>query len=76
MRKPRKARGAVDRTLYGPHDFVGRPRTFPGPLAVMPLIHKLKNALQAAVRNDKTAENLLRFFDVTAIRFWPRHVSK
>ena len=42
----------------------------------MLLIHKLKNALQAAVRNDKTAENLLRFFDVTAIRFWPRHVSK
>jgi hypothetical protein len=42
----------------------------------MPLIHKLKNAWQAAARNDKTAENILCVFDVAAIRLWPRPVSE
>ena len=58
MRKSRKLRVAVDRTLYRLRNFVER------------CFNKLKNARRVATRYDKTAESFLGFIDITSIRLW------
>ena len=63
-RKSRKKRTGVDRTLQRPRNPVERCRI------------KLKNAKRVASRYDKTAERFLGFIDITAIRFWLRHLSR
>ena len=56
MRKSRKLRVAVDRTLYRLRNLVER------------CFNKLKNARRVATRYDKTAESFLGFIDITSIR--------
>lgn len=63
MRKSRKLRVAVDRTLYRRRNLVER------------CFNKLKNARRVATRYDKTAESFLAFIDITSIRLWVRHLS-
>ena len=63
MRKSRKLRVAVDRTLYWLRNLVER------------CFNKLKNARRVATRYDKTAESFLGFIDITSIRLWLRHLS-
>jgi transposase len=63
MRKSRKKRIAVDRSLYRLRNLVER------------CFNKLKNARRVATRYDKTAESFLGFIDITSIRLWVRHLS-
>jgi transposase len=63
MRKSRKKRVGVDRTLYRLRNLVER------------CFNKLKNARRVATRHDKTAESFLGFIDITSIRLWLRHLS-
>lgn len=63
MRKTRKLRVAVDRTLYRLRNLIER------------CFNKLKNACRVATRYDKTAESFLGFIDITSIRLWLRHLS-
>jgi transposase len=63
MRKSRKPRVAVDRTLYRLSYLVGR------------CCAKLKNALRVVTRCDRTAESFPGFIDITSIRLWLRHLS-
>lgn len=67
MRKSRKKRIGVDRSLYRLRNLVER------------CFNKLKNAvrqcLTVATRYDKTAESFLAFIDITSIRLWIRHLS-
>ena len=63
MRKSRKIRVDVDRTLYRLRNLVER------------CFNKLKNARRVATRYDKTAESFLAFIDITSIRLWVRHLS-
>jgi len=63
MRKARKLRVAVDRTLYRLRNLVER------------CFNRLKNARRVATRYDKTAESFLGFIDTTSIRLWLRHLS-
>lgn len=60
MRKLRKKRISVDRSLYRLRNLVER------------CFNKLKNARRVANRYDKTAES---FIDITSIRIWVRHLS-
>ena len=63
MRKSRKKRVSVDRSLYRLRNLVER------------CFNKLKNARRVATRYDKTAESFLGFIDITSIRIWVRHLS-
>jgi transposase len=63
MRKSRKKRVAVDRSLYRLRNLVER------------CFNKLKNARRVATRYDKTAESFIGFIDITSIRLWLRHLS-
>lgn len=63
MRKSRKMRVGVDRSLYRLRNLVER------------CFNKLKNARRVATRYDKTAESFLGFVDITSIRLWLRHLS-
>ena len=63
MRKSRKKRVGVDRSLYRLRNLVER------------CFNKLKNARRGATRYDKTAESFLSFIDITSIRLWVRHLS-
>jgi transposase len=63
MRKSRKRRIAVDRSLYRLRNMVER------------CFNKLKNARRVATRYDKTAESFLGFIDIVSIRLWLRHLS-
>ncbi len=63
MRKSRKKRVGVDRSLYRLRNLVER------------CFNKLKNARRVATRYDKTAESFLGFVDITSIRLWLRHLS-
>ena len=63
MRKSRKLRVAVERTLYRLRNLVER------------CFNKLKYARRVATRYDKTAESFLGFIDITSIRLWLRHLS-
>ena len=63
MRKSRKMRVGVDRSLYRLRNLVER------------CFNKLKNARRVATRYDKTAESFLGFIDITSIRLWVRHLS-
>jgi transposase len=63
MRKSRKLRGAVDRTLYHLRNLVERS------------FNTLKNARRVAIRHDTTAESFLGFIDITPIRRCLRHLS-
>ena len=63
MRKSRKLRIAVDRTLYRLRNLVER------------WFNKLKNAHRVATRYGKTAESILGFNYITPIRLWLRHLS-
>lgn len=63
MRKSRKKRIGVDRSLYRLRNLVER------------CFNKLKNARRVATRYDKTAESFLGFVDITSIRLWLHHLS-
>jgi len=63
MRKSRKKRIGVDRSLYRLRNLVER------------CFNKLKNARRLATRYDKTAESFLGSIDITSIRLWLRHLS-
>lgn len=63
MRKCRKKRVGVDRSLYRLRNLVER------------CFNKLKNARRVATRYEKTAESFLGFVDITSIRLWLRHLS-
>ncbi|NJS40608.1 MAG: IS5 family transposase [Rhodobacteraceae bacterium] len=63
MRKSRKLRAAVDRTLFRLRNLVER------------CFNKLKNARRVATSYDKTAESVLGFIDIASIRLWLRHLS-
>lgn len=63
MRKSRKKRCGIDRSLYRLRNLVER------------CFNKLKNARRVATRYDKTAESFLGFIDITSIRLWLRHLS-
>lgn len=63
MRKTRKLRDAVDRTLYRLRNLVER------------CFNTQKNARCVATRCDKTAGSFLGFIDITSIRPWLRHLS-
>ncbi|WP_156927552.1 IS5 family transposase [Leisingera methylohalidivorans] len=63
MRRSRKKRIGVDRSLYRLRNLVER------------CFNKLKNARRVATRYDKTAESFLGFADITSIRLWLRHLS-
>jgi transposase len=63
MRKSRKMRVGVDRSLYRLRNLVER------------CFNKLKKARRVATRYDKTAESFLGFIDITSIRLWIRHLS-
>jgi len=63
MRKSRKKRVGVDRSLYRLRNLVER------------CFNKLKNARRVATRYDKTAESFLGFIDLTSIRLWLHHLS-
>jgi transposase len=63
MRKSRKLRVAVHRTLYRLRNLVER------------CFNKRKNARRVATRYDTTAESFLSFIDITSIRRWIRYLS-
>lgn len=63
MRKSRKMRVGVDRSLYRLRNLVER------------CFNRLKNARRVATRYDKTAESFLGFIDIASIRLWLRHLS-
>ena len=63
MRKSRKKRIGVDRSLYRLRNLVER------------CFNKLKNARRVTTRYGKTAESFLGFVDITSIRLWFRHLS-
>lgn len=63
MRKSRKKRVGVDRSLYRLRNVIER------------CFNKLKNARRVATRYDRTAESFLGFIDITSIRLWLRHLS-
>ena len=63
MRKSRKTRVGVDRSLYRLRNLVER------------CFNKLKNARRVATRYDKTAESFLCCIDITSIRLWFRQLS-
>lgn len=63
MRKSRKMRIGVDRSLYRLRNLVER------------CFNRLKNARRVATRYDKTAESFLGFIDIASIRLWLRHLS-
>lgn len=63
MRKSRKMRVGVGRSLYRLRNLVER------------CFNKLKNAGRAATRYDKSAESFLGFVDITSIRLWVCHLS-
>ena len=63
LRKTRKQRVTVDRTLYRLRNLVER------------CFNTLKNARRVATRHDKTAQSFLGFIDITSIRLWLRHLS-
>lgn len=63
MRKSRKKRIGIDRSLYRLRNLVER------------CFNTLKNARHVAIRYNKTAENFLRFSYITAIRMWFRYLS-
>jgi transposase len=63
MRRSRKRRVAVDRSLYRLRNLVERG------------FNKLKTARRVATRYDKTAESFSGFIDITSIRLWVRHLS-
>ena len=63
MRKSRKMRVGVDRSIYRLRNLVERS------------FNKLKNARRVATRYYKTAESFLGFIDITSIRLWVRHLS-
>lgn len=63
LRKSRKLRVAVDRTLYRLRNLVER------------CFDKLKSARRVATRYDKTAESFLGFIDITSVRLWLRDLS-
>lgn len=63
MRKSRKMRVGVDRSLYCMRNLVER------------CFNKLKNARRVATRYDKTAESFLGFIDITSIRLCMPHLS-
>lgn len=63
MRKSRKMRVGVDRTLHALRNLVER------------CFNKLKNARRVATGCDKNAENFPGFMDITSIRLWVRHLS-
>ncbi|WP_227286526.1 IS5 family transposase, partial [Boseongicola sp. H5] len=63
MRKSRKKRIGVDRSLYRLRNLVER------------CFNKLKNARRVATRYDKTAQSFLGFIDITSIRLWLNHLS-
>ncbi|CUH37652.1 Transposase [Jannaschia seosinensis] len=60
MRRHRKARAGVDRTLYALRNLVER------------CFGRLKNSRRVATRYDKTVESFLGFVDVACIRLWTR----
>ena len=60
MRRNRKARVGIDRTLYALRNLVER------------CSGRLKNARRVATRYDKTAVSFLGFFDIACIRLWTR----
>ncbi|CAM4128652.1 Transposase DDE domain-containing protein [Palleronia rufa] len=60
VRRNRKARAGVDRTLYTLRNLVER------------CSGKLKNSRRVATRYDKTAASFLGFVDVACIRLWTR----
>lgn len=64
MRKSRKKRVGVDRSLYRLRNLVER------------CFNKLKNARRVATRYEKTAESFPGFIDITSIRLWLRHLSR
>ena len=63
MRKSRKKRVGVDRSLYRLRNLVER------------RFNEFKNARGVATRYDKTAESFLGFIDITSIRLWVCHLS-
>ena len=63
MRKFRKMRVGVDRSLYRLRNLVER------------CFNKLKNARRIATRYGKTAESYLGFIDITSIRLWIHHLT-
>ena len=63
MRKSRKKRIGVDRSLHRLRNLVER------------CFNKLKNARRVATRYDKTAESFLGFIGIASIRLWLRHLS-
>ena len=63
MRKTRKVRKAVDRTIYTLRTIVERG------------FNTLKNSRRLATRYDKTADSFLGFIDIACIRLWLRHLS-
>jgi transposase len=63
MRKSRKKRIDVDRSLYRLRNLVEC------------CFNKLKNARRVATRYDKTMESFLGFIDITSIRLWLRNLS-
>ena len=62
MRKSRKRRVGVDRSLYRLRNLVER------------CFNKLKTARRVATRYDKTPESFLGFVDIASIRLWFRHL--
>ena len=60
MRRNRKARAGVDRTLYALRNLVER------------CFGKLKNSRRVATRYDKAAASFLGFVDIACIRLWTR----
>lgn len=63
MRKNRKLRKAVDRTIYTLRNMVER------------CFNKLKNSRRLATRHDKTADSFLRVMDIACIRIRLRPLS-
>ncbi|CUH21849.1 Transposase [Jannaschia seosinensis] len=58
MRRNRKARAGVDKTLYALRNPVER------------CVRRLKNSRRVATRYDKTVESVLGFVDIACIRLW------
>ena len=63
MRKSRKTRVGVDRSLYRLRNLVER------------CFKKLNNARWFATRYDKTAKSFLGLVNITSIRLWLQHLS-
>ena len=63
MRKSRKKRVGVDRSLYRLRTLVER------------CFNKRKNARRVATRSGKISESFLGFIDIASIRLWIRQLS-